>query len=404
MLGGVDRHRQRPPGPAQGAPRRQRQDLAADPRRGPGGLGQPVPGAVGRAGIGRLGMQHEGAHGRVGVGPVLNPFQPAVPPAQRFVQKPDGGPRHGGVRILVHPGPDDALDRNLQVFKQMAHGVHVIVGPAADRQHRHLNRSPVLAHRAVTPIAVARLMPGPARGQKGIGFQPRQPIRAPALAQHRIGGARGIRQHHRPPTEVPAQETPTLEMDVIGKAVGGRTHGDDRLQRGRAQRGGLQAVEAAPAFAHHPDRARTPWLGCQPGDHLAGVGQFLGCVFVGQQPRAVAAAAQIDPHAGIAMPRHVGVHHLVARQGAVALAVGDVFQHRRHRMGAGIRWHPDPRRQPTPVGQNDTQIRGLGDRVGKIGHGAHRTLRVAGLDLRGRGWNRRYGRVRETLAQSRHMR
>lgn len=112
-------------------------------------------------------------------------------------------------------------------------------------------------------------------------------------------------------------------MNAIAKSVGRGTNGDHGFQRGWPQKGGLQRVNAAPGFAHHAHRPRTPVLGGQPFDHLTGVSQFLKGEFIGQNPGRLARFAQINPHKGIAMPGHDRVQRFIPRGGAVSLAERD---------------------------------------------------------------------------------
>ena len=78
-------------------------------------------------------------------------------------------------------------------------------------------------------------------------------------------------------------------VHVVGVAVVAGAHRDDGLQRRRAARGDLQAVEAAPGDAEHADRAAAPRLRGQPGDDLDRVLLLLGQVLVLDDPVGVAA-------------------------------------------------------------------------------------------------------------------
>ena len=69
----------------------------------------------------------------------------------------------------------------------------------------------------------------------------------------------------------------------------------------RTARGDLQPVEAAPGDPHHADRAVAPGLCGQPRDHLQRVVLLLGGIFVEQQPIRLAAAPDVDAHAGVAV-------------------------------------------------------------------------------------------------------
>ena len=59
------------------------------------------------------------------------------------------------------------------------------------------------------------------------------------------------------------------------------------------------------------------------------------------KPVGFAAAADVDPHAGIAVAGQIGMGERVALIGAVALAVGQILQDRRHRILLGILRQPD---------------------------------------------------------------
>ena len=89
------------------------------------------------------------------------------------------------------------------------------------------------------------------------------------------------------------------------------------------------------------------------------VGQFLLGVLVLHQAFGLAVASDIDPHAGIAVPGEVGMHHLVAGRRAIALAIGQVFQDRRNRVVFGIGRQPHPRRQSAAVRQSNHPVLNL---------------------------------------------
>ena len=73
-------------------------------------------------------------------------LQPAIPPAQRFLQEADARLGHREMGVLVGPGPDDALNRRLHAADQAWHGVGVGIVPATDGQHGGVNGADVLAH------------------------------------------------------------------------------------------------------------------------------------------------------------------------------------------------------------------------------------------------------------------
>ena len=83
---------------------------------------------------------------------------------------------------------------------------------------------------------------------------------------------------------------------------------------------------------------------------------LLHRVLVGDQPVGVAAAAQVDPDAGVAVPGEVPVPGGVAGGGAVALAVRHGVQDRRHRIALGVLGQPHARGEPATVGERDPQV------------------------------------------------
>jgi hypothetical protein len=129
-------------------------------------------------------------------------------------------------------------------------------------------------------------------------------------------------------------------VDVVRIAVVRRAHGDDGLERGRAQRGDLESVEPAPRLPHHADITRAPGLLGQPGDHRAAVIELLLKVLVGEMPLGLAGAPHVDTDGGVALPREPRVHPFVAAARAVALAIRDVFEDRRHGPALGILREP----------------------------------------------------------------
>ncbi len=113
-------------------------------------------------------------------------------------------------------------------------------------------------------------MPRPQRRPERHRRETLLPLRAPAFADEGgIGGARLIDQHDAAPPEIVVDDAAAHVVHVVGIAVVGRAHGEDRLERRRAQRRDLQRVEAAPRLAHEPDRAGAPALPRDPGDDLA---------------------------------------------------------------------------------------------------------------------------------------
>ena len=115
-----------------------------------------------------------------------------------------------------------------------------------------------------------------------------------------------------------------------------------------------------------PTLPRAPGLGRDPGDHLERVVLLLPQILVEQHPFGFAAAAHVDADRGVAVAGEIGVHRLVARGGAVALAVGDVLQDRRH--GIGVRSHRQPvaAGEPGAVGERDPGVVHLADAVRQL--------------------------------------
>ena len=177
----------------------------------------------------------------------LDPFQPAVPPPKRLLQKADARFGPGVMRILVDPGADDGLRRTVEIAHQSRGRVAIPVMPAANRQNGNINRAEILADRPVFPIGIPPLMAEPCVQQKGLRPQPLQPHLAPAFAHDlRIGRAGRIGQHLRRPAEVLAQHRAALVVNIVSIAVHRRAQRDDRLQSFWSQRRQLQPVEPAP--------------------------------------------------------------------------------------------------------------------------------------------------------------
>ena len=82
-------------------------------------------------------------------------LQPLVPPPGGLLQEADRRTGDAVLRVLVAPWSDDRLARGAdgaEAFDEVEHGAGVAVGPAAHRQHGHLDRTQVLDD----PIRVAR--------------------------------------------------------------------------------------------------------------------------------------------------------------------------------------------------------------------------------------------------------
>ena len=202
--------------------------------------------------------------------PVSTPFSHWSHQRRHSWRNPIAGPGLPVVRKGVGPGPDQALARSGQPREQARHRVRVAVRPAADGVDGRLDLSVVLAHRALPPVVVAALMTEPGLDEGGRALHALEPGAAPVVADRgRVGRLRAQREHRgRPLEHVDAEHAAADVVDVVGVAVVARAHGDDRLERGRPARRHLQAVEAAPRDADHPDGPGAPGLRGQPGDHL----------------------------------------------------------------------------------------------------------------------------------------
>ena len=197
----------------------------------------------------------------------------------------------------------------------------------------------------------------PRNGQQRFGLQPCQPHVAPAVAdQRRVWRSGRVGKHSGRPTQVFIEQAAAFVVNVVAEAVVGGAQGDDGFEAWRTARGDLQAVEATPGNAHHADLAAAPGLLHQPGNHGFGIGQLLLGVFVEHDAVRVTVAAHVHPHAGVAVACQVGVGQGVAHDGAVALAVGQVFEHRRHRPFVSVGREPHPGRELSAVGQRNEQV------------------------------------------------
>jgi len=160
-------------------------------------------------------------------------------------------------------------------------------------------------------------------------------------------------------------------VGVVGVAVVGRAHGNDRPERGRPTRGDLQRVESAPGDAHEADRAGAPGLPGDPGDDIERVVVLLLRVLVAQNAVGVAGAAEIDAHRGISMAGEIPVHGLVAPAREVALAIGNVLQDRGDAVRVRVRGQPDARGEAGPVRHGDPDVLDAANATWKGVDGSH---------------------------------
>ena len=225
------------------------------------------------------------------------------------------------------------------------------------------------------PEFIAALVVQPIEYPRTGVLEPLEPDVAPGLADHlRVGRTRVEAEHGRGPFQVLGDQAAAHVMDIVGIAVVGRAHGDDRLEGRRMQGRDLQAVEAAPGNPGHADMTGTPGLGSQPGDHGGAVIELLLEIFTLEQALGIAGAANIDPHAGIALAGHILVHGGVADAGKVAPPVRQMLKDRRHRVGLGVLGQPDARRQPAAVGHFDPGGLDMADLAWVVGDVLHGLL------------------------------
>ena len=181
--------------------------------------------------------------------------------------------------------------------------------------------------------------------------------RQPEPGDRRVRRQRVPGEHRdRPLQHVHGQDAAPAVMDIVGVAVVAGAQGEHRPQGGGAQRRHLEAVEAAPGDAGHPDVPVAPRLGGQPGDHIAAVPQLLGGVLACDDALGVAGAPQVHPGTGVAARGEVGVDRRVPRRHEVALPVGQEVEDRRDRGAGRIPGQPDPGRQPGPVGHRYPRV------------------------------------------------
>ena len=243
----------------------------------------------------------------------------------------------------------------------------IAVRPTGDDEGGHREAGEILANGTVLPEGVAALVLQPFLQEERLVLQPLQPHRLPAFADDfGIGRAGLVGEHGGGPGELGGKMRAVLVVDVVVVAIDGGGDGDDGLQRRRLQRGDLQAIEAAPGNAHHADRAVRPGLGGDPGDELAGIGEFKRRIFPVDDAVRFARAADLDAHAGNAGGGEDGIGRFVARARAVALAVGQEFEDGRHGIGLRAAGHPDAGGKPRPVPQRDPMVFDDGERA--LGH------------------------------------
>ena len=311
------------------------QPLGADARARPLCLAHPAAGTRVIAGLGRHRILHPGPQHRLVHDAGVAALHPVVAPAQYLLQPADGGLNRHVMRVGMRPRADEAEPRHAETGKKPRHGFGVIVGPAGDGIDRNLDLREILADRSLLPVVVAALVAEPVDDPRLVLAHALAPHVAPGGA-HDLGIGRQVimGEHGGRPVEIILRQAAAHPVDVGGVAVVRRAHGDDGLECGRLAGGDLQAVEAAPRDADHRHLPVAPILGGDPGDGVAAVDLLTLGVFVVDQAFAVAGAANVEADRGIAVAGEVMVHGLVARPGAVTLAIGEIFENGGHRPGS----------------------------------------------------------------------
>ena len=300
--------------------------------------------------------------------PVVDALEPAIPPAQGFLEEPDARTRFGKMGIFVGPWPHQPLLRTGQARQHARNGIGVAVGPAAHGVDGGLDVGVVLDHRAVLPLFVAPLVAKPLDQPGIVGLEAGQPLLAPVRHDRGVRRARVHREHGRRPGHRVVDHDPAHVVDVVAVAVVGRGDGDDGLELGWPPRGDLQAVEAAPGDADHAAGAGAPGLRRDPGQDLHRVVLFGLEVLVLEDAAGFPRAPDVDAQAGITVAGPVGMGQFVALARPVEPAVGQVLENCRHRVALRVLGEPDPRREPRAVGERYPGILDYPRRAREPGH------------------------------------
>ena len=273
----------------------------------------------------------------------------AVVETEALLQKADRWARHALFGVGVVPRPDEALGRPAIALEEAQDRIAVGVRPTAHHVHRTGDGREILVDRALLPELVAALVGDPRLDERRRALHAVEPHVPPRLADDgRVRWAGVVGQHDRGPREhVRRQQAAAHVVDVVEITVVGRADAHDGAELGRAMGGDLQAVEAAPGDADHPHLARAEVLRGKPLDDLDAVGLLEGEVLVLQDAVGVARTAQVDPRRNVAVAGEVGVHRLVVHRGVVVLAVRDVLEDGRYRVGLA---RPRGSRASPPVG------------------------------------------------------
>ncbi len=276
------------------------EDVLDEPFGWPGRLAAPLAPHLGEIrGRPRRAAGEDGDR-RLRVDAVLLVGEPAAEPADQLRHEVDVRPGSRGCSRAMAPGAEDDALRAGERLEAAEGDVRVPVGPAGD-DHRRAG-DPVVPgpHRAVAPVGPVGLLHEPAQQPRLDLVDPPRPFLAPALAEDGGHGREGIARDHvgRPVDQVERLHRSAHVVDVVGVAVVRGVDRRDRTERGRAQAGDLQRVEARPRGAVHADAPVRPLLRGEPGDHLADVVELLGGVLVGGKAARGAGAADVEPADG----------------------------------------------------------------------------------------------------------
>jgi hypothetical protein len=273
-------------------------------------------------------LRHPGDQVRIAFDPGVLAAQPAVEPAQAFLQEADGGARHAEVRVAVTPGADQRLGGRLDILHRLGHRADVgAIGPAADGENRRLDLRPIACARA--PVVVVGLVLERGDDLRRVRFQTLHPHLAPAAAHElRIGRTGLVAEELARPADRAQQDRAAAKHLAVSIAVGRERLGDDGLELLGGSGCDLYPLKAAPRDAEHAHLPVAPRLLGDPLHGFDGIERFIADGEGALRAVRVAGAADVDAHAGIAVAGEVAVMHRVARCVNVALAIRDDFDDR----------------------------------------------------------------------------
>ena len=255
--------------------------------------------------------------------------QPVVPPAQRDRQEVDR-PVRRPVRQQVPPRPHEQLLRPGDLLVRVDEAVRERVPPAADAQHRGLDRRPVDG--SLAPDRVARPVPGVVQeGRLGLQhpLPPASPSRRRGVGQRRqelLQQQRGAAVGQR--VQVAAR---AVGVDAVPGRVEPVRDRDDRPERGRPAARRAQRDVCRVRQAPHPDRAVAPGLCGRPLDRGDAVVGVTGVELRSPDSVGVPGAEQVDDEAGVPAGGEPAGRLVVAAAGDEVLPVRQHGHQRRDR-------------------------------------------------------------------------